>query len=191
MMGTPAYMAPEQVLGREIDGRADLYSVGVVLYRLLSGHLPFKADTAISMVQMQISEPPTPIAAFRPDLPRLVHRDHGPRARASLRPIGSRAPRSSAPRSIAAAAPQGLGEMPTLATPTPPGLPLDPGHDGTSSARRRRCARPRPSRLSGEHGRAGDARSLRRCEPAVAAAPTPTNTPLPRRPRPSSSAGRT
>ena len=62
MMGTPAYMAPEQVLGREIDGRADLYSVGVVLYRLLSGRLPFNADTAISMVQMQISEPPTPIS---------------------------------------------------------------------------------------------------------------------------------
>ena len=69
MMGTPAYMAPEQVLGREIDGRADLYSVGVVLYRLLTGQLPFKADTAISMVQMQISEPPTPIVTFRPDLP--------------------------------------------------------------------------------------------------------------------------
>ena len=69
MMGTPAYMAPEQVLGREIDGRADLYSVGVVLYRLLSGRLPFNADTAISMVQMQISEAPTPIATFRPDLP--------------------------------------------------------------------------------------------------------------------------
>ena len=69
MMGTPAYMAPEQVLGREIDGRADLYSVGVVLYRLLSGRLPFSADTAISMVQMQISEAPTPILKFRPDLP--------------------------------------------------------------------------------------------------------------------------
>src|SRR5262245_8156919 len=69
MMGTPAYMAPEQVLGREIDGRADLYSVGVVLYRLLSGRLPFAADTAISMVQMQISEQPTPIVSFKPDLP--------------------------------------------------------------------------------------------------------------------------
>src|SRR5262245_46174377 len=47
MMGTPAYMAPEQVLGQDIDGRADLYSAGVVLYRLLTGTLPFTADTAI------------------------------------------------------------------------------------------------------------------------------------------------
>ena len=97
MMGTPAYMAPEQVLGREIDGRADLYSVGVVLYRLLTGKLPFNADTAISMVQMQISDPPTPMLTFRPDLPdwcsAIVDR-----ALPSRPPIDSRARRNSAAR---------------------------------------------------------------------------------------------
>ncbi len=69
MMGTPAYMPPEQVLGHEVDGRADLYAVGVVFYRLLTGALPFKADTAIGMVQKQISETPTPINSIRADLP--------------------------------------------------------------------------------------------------------------------------
>lgn len=69
MMGTPAYMAPEQVLGQDIDGRADLYSVGVVLYRLITGHLPFTADTAIAMVQRQIKDPPTPVRQFRADVP--------------------------------------------------------------------------------------------------------------------------
>jgi eukaryotic-like serine/threonine-protein kinase len=69
MMGTPAYMAPEQVLGQEIDGRADLYSAGVVFYRLLTGVLPLTADTAIGMMQRQISDPPTPLSVHRADLP--------------------------------------------------------------------------------------------------------------------------
>ncbi|MGH9315182.1 MAG: protein kinase domain-containing protein, partial [Vicinamibacterales bacterium] len=69
MMGTPAYMAPEQVLATDVDARADLYSVGVVLYRLLSGRLPFKADTAIAMAHKQLKEPPTPLRQYRAELP--------------------------------------------------------------------------------------------------------------------------
>ena len=69
MIGTPAYMAPEQVLGTDVDGRADLYSVGVVLYRLLTGALPFKAETAISMAQKQLTEMPTPLGLHQPGLP--------------------------------------------------------------------------------------------------------------------------
>src|SRR3954469_18380331 len=69
MMGTPAYMPPEQVLGKQLDGRADLYAIGVILYRLLTGTLPFKADTAIGMVQKQISEAPTPLRVYRDSLP--------------------------------------------------------------------------------------------------------------------------
>ena len=69
MMGTPAYMSPEQVLGQDVDGRADLYSVGVMFYRLLTGTLPFKADTAIGMVQKQISDAPTPLRLHRDGLP--------------------------------------------------------------------------------------------------------------------------
>jgi len=69
LMGTPAYMAPEQVLGEELDGRADLYSVGVLLYRLLSGALPFKADSALAMLQRQIREEPISLHLQRPELP--------------------------------------------------------------------------------------------------------------------------
>jgi hypothetical protein len=69
MMGTPAYMAPEQVMGSEVDGRADLYSIGVVLFRLLTGSLPFKADTAVAMIQKQIKDAPTPLRQFRAELP--------------------------------------------------------------------------------------------------------------------------
>jgi predicted Ser/Thr protein kinase len=69
LMGTPAYMAPEQVLGEEVDGRADLYSVGVLLYRLLSGTLPFKADSALAMLQRQIRDEPISLHLQRPELP--------------------------------------------------------------------------------------------------------------------------
>jgi serine/threonine-protein kinase len=72
MMGTPAYMPPEQVLGQEVDGRADLYSVGVVFYRMLAGALPFTSDTAIGMLQRQILEMPMSPRAHRAELPEWV-----------------------------------------------------------------------------------------------------------------------
>ncbi len=65
LVGTPAYMPPEQVLGESIDERSDLYSVGVVFYRLIAGALPFESDTSIGMLQRQISEPPVPLRAHR------------------------------------------------------------------------------------------------------------------------------
>jgi serine/threonine-protein kinase len=69
MVGTPAYMAPEQVLAEEIDGRADLYAMGVVLYRLLTSQLPFKADSGISMAHKQVHDMPTPVRSLRTELP--------------------------------------------------------------------------------------------------------------------------
>jgi serine/threonine-protein kinase len=72
MMGTPAYMAPEQVLGHEIDARADLYAMGVVFYRLLTAQLPFKGETPFAMAQAQVNNPPTPVGTFRADLPAWV-----------------------------------------------------------------------------------------------------------------------
>ena len=69
MMGTPAYMAPEQVLGTVIDARTDLYAMGVVFYRLICGELPFRGDTPFEMAQAHVKDPPTPINMVRPDLP--------------------------------------------------------------------------------------------------------------------------
>jgi serine/threonine protein kinase len=123
MMGTPAYMAPEQVLGGEIDGRADLYAVGVVLYRLLSGRLPFSADTAIAMVQKQVNEPPTPITQFQPNLPPWCARVLN---RALAKAPADRFQTADEFRTalLSAVQPQTLGEMPTMATPTPLGIHL-------------------------------------------------------------------
>jgi len=72
MMGTPAYMAPEQVLGHEVDARADLYALGVVLFRLSTGKLPFKGDTPFAMAQAQVKDPPTPVGLMREGVPAWV-----------------------------------------------------------------------------------------------------------------------
>jgi serine/threonine-protein kinase len=72
MMGTPAYMAPEQVLGKELDARADLYALGVVFYRLVTKALPFKGESPFALAQSQVNEPPTPVGVLRTDLPPWV-----------------------------------------------------------------------------------------------------------------------
>ena len=72
MVGTPAYMAPEQVRGEDVDGRTDLYAVGVVFYRLLTGKLPFKAETAVAMIHSQLNDQPTPARQVRADLPEWL-----------------------------------------------------------------------------------------------------------------------
>jgi serine/threonine-protein kinase len=69
-IGTPAYMAPEQAAGdREVDGRTDLYSLGIVAYQMLTGQLPFTATSTPAMLVKHISEAPMPIEQRRPDLP--------------------------------------------------------------------------------------------------------------------------
>jgi eukaryotic-like serine/threonine-protein kinase len=117
MMGTPAFMSPEQVTGQSIDARADLYAIGVIFYRLVSGRLPFVADTAIAMAQKQISDQPTPLTEVRQDLPawcttiveRALAKDPAQRFQSADDFRGAL---------TAAVVPQSLGELPTLATPT-------------------------------------------------------------------------
>jgi serine/threonine protein kinase len=74
-IGTPAYMSPEQALGeRELDGRSDIYSLGVIGYQLLAGETPFKASNTPAMLVKHVSEAPRPLAMVRPDTPpALAH----------------------------------------------------------------------------------------------------------------------
>jgi serine/threonine-protein kinase len=69
-IGTPAYMSPEQSAGdREIDGRADLYALGVVGYQMVAGQLPFEASSTAAMLVKHLSERPVPLEQRRPDVP--------------------------------------------------------------------------------------------------------------------------
>ncbi len=70
VVGTPAYMSPEQVRGgRDLDGRSDLYSFGLIVFEMLTGQQPFKADTPVAMAMKHIGEPPPRLRSVRPDLP--------------------------------------------------------------------------------------------------------------------------
>ena len=66
--GTPLYMSPEQARGLTVDHRSDIYSLGIVLYELISGHVPFEAETTWGIIFKHINEPPPPI----PGIPPLV-----------------------------------------------------------------------------------------------------------------------
>ena len=61
VFGTPQYMSPEQALGLEIDARADLYAVGVLLYQIVTGKLPFNSDDPVALIRMQVSTEPPPL----------------------------------------------------------------------------------------------------------------------------------
>jgi len=72
--GTPAYMSPEQARGLHTDHRTDVYAMGVLLYELLSGTLPFDGDTALVVIQKVIHEPPAPLANVSPEIQSVMDR---------------------------------------------------------------------------------------------------------------------
>jgi serine/threonine-protein kinase len=71
-VGTPEYMAPEVVRGDAADHRADLYSLGIVLYEMLTGRTPFRSDTPLAVLHAQLNTPPPSPRQFAPALPEAV-----------------------------------------------------------------------------------------------------------------------
>jgi serine/threonine-protein kinase len=69
IMGTAQYLSPEQAQGMAVDARSDLYSVGVILFELLTGHVPFEAESAVTIALKHVSEPPPSPSAFDPSVP--------------------------------------------------------------------------------------------------------------------------
>jgi eukaryotic-like serine/threonine-protein kinase len=75
VLGTPAYMSYEQASGLssdKLDGRSDIYSLGIVAYTMLAGHPPFRADTPVAYITKHLTEAPAPVRSQRPDVPAAV-----------------------------------------------------------------------------------------------------------------------
>ncbi len=72
VLGTPKYMSPEQILGKHIDGRTDLFSLGVVLYQLITGQKPFSGETLASLTFQITQQDPPPIDQYAPETPRAL-----------------------------------------------------------------------------------------------------------------------
>jgi serine/threonine protein kinase len=74
LLGTPAYMAPERLRNKEYDGKADMYSVGIMLYEMLTGEVPFlsREGDKMAVAMMQINDDPIPLRAIQPDIPHEI-----------------------------------------------------------------------------------------------------------------------
>jgi tetratricopeptide (TPR) repeat protein len=73
VLGSPKYMSPEQIQGEELDGRSDLYALGVLAFAMLTGQEPFTGKSASAIAVKQLHEPPPDVRALRPDLPPAWH----------------------------------------------------------------------------------------------------------------------
>jgi serine/threonine protein kinase len=154
-IGTPQFMSPEQVRGsRGLDGRCDIWAIGVILYRVLTGRFPFSGETATAVVIAIATEPPLPILAARPDLPSpligaiMTALEKNPEDRfstveqfaAALAPFGS----GRVPKSLAASALEAtslsirsqLGPEPPALVPVRASAPPDTSEDGPGMSRR-------------------------------------------------------
>ena len=72
VLGTPSFMSPEQLEGRRLDGRSDLFALGVSLYQLTCGQLPFRADSMTALMYKIANDAHTPLKSIRPDLPAAI-----------------------------------------------------------------------------------------------------------------------
>ena len=208
LVGTPDYMSPEQVKGLELDGRSDLYSLGVVFYEMLLGTVPFKADSTLSVALKQVSDslPPLPpqYAAYQEFLDCLTAKDReerfasGAEVIRALQLVGTRRPAPTPPATPVTDDPQ-----PTLVRRRPPPRPRVASEEAPTQLLTNTAPRKRVGLIAATVAAAAVAvtlivASLQRAPPQVAqaedsvAAPTkvvaaninPTPTPVPVPPPP-------
>jgi len=125
IVGTPSYMSPEQARGQAVDGRADLYSLGIVFYEMLTGELPYQAHDQIAIAIMHINEPvpvlPEEWKRFQPLLSRLLAKDPTQRFQTGTELIEAFEELERSPQQASEATPPRLEELPTIAVTAPTG----------------------------------------------------------------------
>ena len=175
MMGTAKYLSPEQVRGRRLDGRADLYSLGLVLYECLAGRVPFTADTDAATALARLQRDPTPLLRLRPTLPaglvELIHRllSRNP----DDRPASSTAVQATLERILTTASDE-TGALPPPAPPTPATSP-------TPATRREPSGPSGPStRPEASPGAARSGPSTQNSRPTSPSTPPPSASPVTR-----------
>ena len=137
ILGTPSYMSPEQALGEPPDPRSDLYSLGVVLYEMLTGEVPYEADTPVTIAMKHVIEPPRAPREANPDVPegistltqKLLAKDPAARYESATQLIEDlRRVRDGLPLAFAGPASRIAADRAVL--PVPPGLTGLEGEDG-------------------------------------------------------------
>jgi eukaryotic-like serine/threonine-protein kinase len=164
MMGTAKYLSPEQVRGRRLDGRADLYSLGLVLYECLAGRVPFLGETDADTALARLQRDPTDLGHLRPTLPiglvNLIHKTlarnpaHRPQTGADLR-TALLAVDTTPPHidGTPADPPPRIADPPKRALGAGPGIPGEPHVTGSLpiTAGRDADATPRDDRAPDDH----------------------------------------
>ena len=79
ILGTASYISPEQAQGKPVSKESDLYSLGTVLYELITGTPPFEGDTPIATATKHITDKPEKLSVIRPDIPCLLYTSPSPR----------------------------------------------------------------------------------------------------------------
>jgi serine/threonine-protein kinase len=129
ILGTAHYLSPEQAQGRAVTGAADLYSVGVILYEMLAGDLPFQGDSAVSIAVKHLNEAPPPLSALRPDvhpaIEAVVMRALAKEPAERFRDAGEFAAALEAARQAMRRGEDGAGVLPPPAPPPAETFPAD------------------------------------------------------------------
>jgi len=141
IMGTPAYISPEQAQAAPVDQRSDIYSLGIILYEMVTGGVPFTADTPLAIILKHISDPLPPPSLIKPDVPASIER-------VILKALEKHpADRFSTAEEFVAAWKRALEETETVrsvpeiaSVPTSRAVPAEPAHYSPDALRERKPA---------------------------------------------------